>query len=341
MITVTHNGERYEVDGSRFCSISRRAAMIFANPATKLPLEISEPVRGESFRALVGTIHSQNLSSIRNPLLVLEAALEWRCDMIVAQIERQILNSGKPDMVTSALLFSPVVGDILSLLERYVAEHIEDFLAIPRFASVRPHVLHRILSWYDVDLSRHPKLFDFLCDVLKAQGVVASLLFQCVDLISVPIEKVTELVLDPNFDPSFVAEQLEEVAEIFENDAVKENHEEQASSALGALTKEKSDLKRELAEVQVELEQEKEKLKLLEGSQSGLAKMLEFDVAGGDEQLRRIGRDKEVAEKKWQLAEASLKEAEQPWRAALAAYWQEKDRLEPPLREIGNVCERV
>lgn len=336
MITVLHNGERYELDGNLFCSISRRAAMLFANPATKLPLDITEKIRGESFRALVETIRSGNITQVKNPLLVLEAALEWRCDPIVTQIERQLLQSGRIEAMTSALLFTPPIGDHTSSIERYVAEHFDDFLAERRFPTVLPSVLHRILSWYDIDLSRHPRLFDFLREVLRIHGTTASLLFQCVDLLAVPIEKVTELVLDPLFDPSFVADQLEEVAEVFEQDLRKESQEPQVLSAVEDLEKEVKELKAQLVADEAVLEQAQERLKLLEKSRWELEEVYRVDIAGGYEQLRRVGEQKVLAERNFRRAEEKLAEIEQPWKDTSVEFARCMELVQQPLVDVGS-----
>jgi hypothetical protein len=321
---LVHNGVSYQVDTIRFSQISRRAKRLFLNSSA--PLAITDSLPTESFRALVTSLDSPSLAiSSVNPILLLASSLEWECPDYVAALENAILASNNHSLILSALHLPTPLTSNLSLLEHYCAFNFDSLADNPDFAKLPPYVLYRIFTWHSVDLSTHPRFFDFLVAVLDIHGEIASPLFQSVDFQSLPIESVISLVLDHHFDCDFLSVELGELLSQFET-TVKDFDKRERE--LTALEQEKVRLEAELVEKTEALRVIEERLAANRELQKIEPIALDLDMRGGEEQLRALEQSKPVLLKDRKAAEAEFSQARRPWKLALGKYWKETERVE-------------
>jgi len=112
--------------------------------------------------------------------------------------------------------------DIETHIATHFSEYLNDESYFSQLAEIDTPILYRIFRWEQVSKPQPALLFKFFRETLTRQGEKASILFQFVDLTQFTFYEIYDLLKEPEFDPTFVQDQLEQVARREEEEVQKQ-----------------------------------------------------------------------------------------------------------------------
>lgn len=153
------------------------------NPDAGLPITVQDNIDKQSFSLFVEYINDETFQiKPDNILILLKCALVYDCNTLYDEIQKLVCQFQNIELAIDALILISQHHLISATVEAFIAINYIAFMQNPKFCSIPVDAMHRILTWYNVQVDFNTQqMLSIFMQMANIHGMAATPLFMLLD----------------------------------------------------------------------------------------------------------------------------------------------------------------